>query len=179
LTTDPNHNRLSQVIKGNGYPKLQIKERIAEATSELNKHYFIMMTERISSNNAEILARFIISSKKDRNISRNTVISYIDGIVYLENYHQHKNLEKMDKKDIISFLDSYRKSEAADPLHRWINTYNIRLQTLFKFFRWLYNLKYNESKTVSIPPIMNGIRDLKEKKRAHIKQKIYGLTKMI
>ena len=120
----------------------------------------------MSPNNAEILARFIISSKKDRNISRNTIISYIDGIVYLENHHQHKNLEKMDKKDIISFLDSYRKSEAADPLHRWINTYNIRLQTLFKFFRWLYNLKYNESKTVSIPPIMNGIKRLKRKEKS-------------
>lgn len=171
MTTGPNHNRLSRVIKGNGYSKVQIKERIAEATSELNKHYFIMMTERISPNNAEILARFIISSKKDRNISRNTVISYIDGIVYLENYHQHKNLEKMDKKDIISFLDSYRKSEAADPLHRWINTYNIRFQTLFKFFRWLYNLKYNESKTVSIPPIMNGIKRLKRKEKSSYQAK--------
>ena len=171
MTTDPNDNCLSQIIKGNGYPKVQIKERIAKATSELNKHYFIMMTERISPNNAEILARFIISSKKDRNISRNTVISYIDGIVYLENYHQHKNLEKMDKKDIISFLDSYRKSEAADPLHRWINTYNIRLQTLFKFFRWLYNLKYNESKTVSIPPIMNGIKRLKRKEKSSYQAK--------
>jgi site-specific recombinase XerD len=77
-----------------------------------------MVTERMSSNNADILARFIISGKKERNISRNTVMAYIDGVVYLENYHQHKNLEEINKKDITSFLDSYRKSEAEDPLHR-------------------------------------------------------------
>ena len=45
-------------------------------------------------------------------------MSYIDGVVYLENYHQHKDLEKMNKNDIVSFLDSYRKSGIEDPFHR-------------------------------------------------------------
>ena len=145
-------------MKNNGYQEAEIRQRIAEATSELNKHYAAMVAERMSLNNANILSKFIIISKKERNISRNTVMSYIDGVVYLENYLRHKDLEKMNKNDIVSFLDSYRKSETEDPLHKWISTYNIRFQILFKFFKWLYNSEYNGSKTVSIPPIMNSIK---------------------
>jgi hypothetical protein len=29
------------------------------------------------------------------------------------------------------------------PLHRWINTYNIRLTALYKFFKWLYSPKFD------------------------------------
>ena len=129
MKTRQDHNHLNSTINI-GYNEAGISQRIAEATFELNKHYVTMVAERMSSNNADILSRFIIYSKKERNNSRNTVMSFIDGIVYLENYHQHKDLEKMDKNDITSFLDSYRKSEAEDPLHRWINTYNIRYQAL-------------------------------------------------
>jgi site-specific recombinase XerD len=85
------------------------------------------MTEKMSVYNADILARFIISARKERNIAINTVMIYIVGISYLENYHKHKELDKMDRNDIISFLDSYRKLESVDPSHRWVNTYNIRL----------------------------------------------------
>jgi hypothetical protein len=155
---------LNSSVIDNDYHETEIKQRIVEATSELNKHYVAMVAERMSLKNADILSRFIIAGKKESNISRNTVMTYIDGVVYLENYHQHKDLEKMNKNDIVSFLDSYRKSEAEDSLHRWINTYNLRFQILFKFFKWLYNLKYDdESKKVSIPPVMNGIKRLKRK----------------
>ena len=171
MKTRQDHNHLNSTINI-GYNEAGISQRIAEATFELNKHYVTMVAERMSSNNADILSRFIIYSKKERNNSRNTVLSFIDGIVYLENYHQHKDLEKMDKNDITSFLDSYRKSEAEDPLHRWINTYNIRYQALFKFFGWLYNLKFDdESKKVSIPPVMNGIKRLRRKEKSSYQAK--------
>lgn len=171
MKTRQDHNHLNSTINID-YNEAGISQRIAEATFELNKHYVTMVAERMSSNNTDILSRFIIYSKKERNNSRNTVMSFIDGIVYLENYHQHKDLEKMDKNDITSFLDSYRKSEAEDLLHRWINTYNIRYQALFKFFGWLYNLKYDdESKKVSIPPVMNGIKRLRRKEKSSYQAK--------
>ena len=77
----------------------------------------------------------------------------------------------MNNNDIISFLDGYRKVEAEDPLHKWINTYNIRYQILFKFFKWLHNLKCDGSKTLSIPPIMNGIKRLKRKEKSSYQAK--------
>jgi integrase len=45
----------------------------------------------------------------------------------------------MKREDIISYLNSIRKSEGVDPLHKWIGTYNSRLRNLIRFFKWLYN----------------------------------------
>jgi integrase/recombinase XerD len=80
----------------------------------------------------------------------------------------------MDRNDIISFLDIYRKSETVDPLHKWINTYNIRLNTIYKFFRWLYNSKYDGSAratTSTIPLIISGIRRLRRKEKSSYQAK--------
>ena len=44
----------------------------------------------------------------------------------------------MAREDIVSFLDSFRRSEASDPMHKWIGTYNLYQMTLFRFFKWLY-----------------------------------------
>jgi len=30
----------------------------------------------------------------------------------------------MGRKEILMYLDSYRKPDAADPMHKWIGTYN-------------------------------------------------------
>jgi hypothetical protein len=95
---------LNSSVIDNDYHETEIKQRIVEATSELNKHYVAMVAERMSLKNADILSRFIIAGKKESNISRNTVMTYIDGVVYLENYHQHKDLEKMNKNDLFHFL---------------------------------------------------------------------------
>jgi integrase len=133
------------------------------------------MAERMSVNNADILARFIISARKERNIAINTVMIYIVGISYLENFHKHKELNKMDRNDIISFLDSYRKPKSADPLHRWINTYNIRLTAICKFFKWLYNSKVDGSSagitilTVASP--ITGIKRLNRREKTSYQAK--------
>ncbi len=179
MATNKNH-KLSLVVSGNDCSKLEIRQRIMEATLGLNKGYYVLMTERMSVNNADILAKFVISNRKEKNIAINTVISYIDGISCLDNFHKHKDLDKMDKNDIISFLDSYRKPENIDPLHRWINTYNLRLTVVCKFFRWLYSSKFNgltagasttSSTTIVTPPIVSGI------KRLNRKEKKYGRMK--
>jgi hypothetical protein len=127
LITNQNQKHLGLVVENNGSSNLETRQRIMEATLDLNKRYYTLMAERMSVNNADILARFIISARKERNIALNTVMIYIVGISYLENFHKHKELAKMDRNDIISFLDSYRKPASIDSLHRWINTYNIRL----------------------------------------------------
>jgi site-specific recombinase XerD len=131
----------------------------------------------MSVNNADILAEFIICNRKTRNIAINTVVIYIVGISYLENFHKHKELDKMDRNDIISFLDSYRKPESADPLHRWINTYNIRLTAICKFYRWLYNSKFDgltagtTAASTIIPPIISDIKRLNRKEMSSYQTK--------
>ncbi|MGH9976876.1 MAG: tyrosine-type recombinase/integrase [Nitrososphaeraceae archaeon] len=162
---------MSLVVKNNGSNNIEIRQRIIEATSGLNNHYFTMMAKRMSASNADLLARFIIQNRKDSIIAINTIEMYIDGITYLENYHKHKDLDKMDRNDIVTFLDSYRKPETVDPLRKWIATYNIRLMVIFKFFRWLDSLKHDKLTDMAatervVPPIMNGIKRLKRKEKS-------------
>jgi integrase len=44
----------------------------------------------------------------------------------------------MTKEDVLLYLDSCRKSENDDLLHKWIGTYNSRRIILFRFFKWVY-----------------------------------------
>jgi hypothetical protein len=47
-------------------------------------------------------------------------------------------ITEITREEILAFLDSYRRPESADPLHKWIGTYNIYLMHLMRFFIWLY-----------------------------------------
>ena len=90
-------------MKNNEF-ETEVRQRISEATLDLNKRYYTLMAENMSVDNADILAQFIISARRERNIAINTVMIYIIGISYLQNFHKHKELDKMDRNDIVSFL---------------------------------------------------------------------------
>lgn len=36
-----------------------------------------------------------------------------------------KLLVQLSREDVLAFLNSFRKSEVSDPLHKWIGTYNL------------------------------------------------------
>jgi hypothetical protein len=55
-------------------------------------------------------------------------------------YHKNKPFKDISRNDIIDFLDSLRKTEPQDPLHKWIGTYNLYRMYLLRFFRWYYSL---------------------------------------
>jgi hypothetical protein len=52
------------------------------------------------------------------------------------------HFNKLDRKDVITFLDSLRKSEMVDPLHRWIGTYNLYRVHLIYFFSYFIKIGY-------------------------------------
>jgi integrase/recombinase XerD len=48
-----------------------------------------------------------------------------------------KKFKDLIKDDVLSYLDSNRKLENDDPLHKWIGTYNTKRIILIRFFKWL------------------------------------------
>ena len=74
----------------------------------------------------------------------------------------------MNHDDIISFLNSHRKPEPLDPLHKWIGTYNNRLITLVQFFKWLYNPEL-PSKDRPKPDIIANLQQLRRKEKSTYK----------
>jgi integrase len=78
---------------------------------------------------------------------------------------ERANLKQLDRKDILSFLDSLRKSEIADPLHQWIGYYNLYRVHLTRFFKWLYSPEIEPDKRPK-PPVVGNIQQLKRKEKS-------------
>jgi integrase/recombinase XerD len=94
---------------------------------------------RMSQENALVLAEYIIALKREVN-PRLSYIRYT--IQFLSEMSKaidkNKPFKDMTDIDIYHYLDSSRKPDAQDPLHKWIGTYNTKRMTLMRFFKWLY-----------------------------------------
>ena len=71
----------------------------------------------------------------------------------------------MTKQHILAYLDSLRKPEASDPLHKWIGTYNLYAVLIGKFFRWLYYPDLEPAKRPK-PACIQNISQLKRKEKS-------------
>jgi hypothetical protein len=92
----------------------------------------------ISKENALTIVDFILNTKTEINLSDNHKRNYISLLTQLSKfYYNKKSFKEMNRQDILLFLDSFRKPENSDPLHKWIGTYNQYTVLLIKFFKWL------------------------------------------
>ena len=71
----------------------------------------------------------------------------------------------MKRDDILIYLDSLRKDDSSDPMHKWIGSYNVKRQRLITFFRWFYNNNKSPS-TRQTPEFMKQIPILKRKEQS-------------
>lgn len=97
----------------------------------------------------------------------NASCSYLEDIIGLLGrfsiYLNNVSLKVVKRKDILSFLDGFRKPETLDPLHKWIGTYNICRIHFMRFFRWLYYPDIYPSKDRPKPAPVENIPQLKRK----------------
>jgi integrase len=94
---------------------------------------------RLSRENALVVCDYIIAMKREINPRPNTVRTTIQFLSELsKSIGIEKRFEDMTRDDVLSYLDSCRKLEDDDPLHKWIGSYNSKRTILFRFFKWLY-----------------------------------------
>jgi integrase len=89
-----------------------------------------------------------------------TIFSYFA----LSQYFSSLNMD-IKRDDLVSFLDSLRKTESVDPLHKWIGTYNTYRIELMRFFKWLYNPD-TEYKKRPKPSVIENISELRRKEKS-------------
>ncbi len=53
----------------------------------------------------------------------------------LAEFHNDKAFKDMTKEEIIEFLDSLRKPESLDTLHKWKGNYELTRIILIRFFK--------------------------------------------
>ena len=121
----------------NHYSSLVIDSKINEVTADLPRDCAKIL-HGISEENASIIIDYIHAMKTEVNPSVNYRRENIILLCKLSKYHNDDQFRCMNKENILTFLNSFRKPEELDPLHRWIGTYNTYRIQLLRFFKWLY-----------------------------------------
>ena len=149
--------------------KEDLENKIDYTTKSLSRLYFKNILTKLSHNNlenADIICDYIIAEQTEINIKISTAESRIKVLVWLSNFFNDKlSFRKMKKQDILSYLNSLRKSILEDEKQKWIGTYNVRQIILNKFFRWLYNPDEPDQKKRITPDTMKGIKQLSRKEK--------------
>ena len=145
------------------------ERRIENATEGLSSECFNFLHNRVLPANREnvlTICDYISSLKSEINPSdgyrKNNIILLCTFSIFFKNA---KLFKEITREDILSFLDSFRKIESVDPLHKWIGTYNLYRIQLMRFFKWLYypDIEYKQRPK---PSIIENIPQLKRKEKS-------------
>ena len=153
-------------------PQNELERKIDFITHDLSKSYFrnaLVKLVKESGDNANIICDYIIAEINEINIKPLTREGKIKILIWLSNFHSGRSFRDMSKNDVLSYLNSSRKSVSEDSSQRWIGTYNGRQMILLKFFRWLYNPDEADQRKRITPTCMQGIRRLSKKEKTPYK----------
>ena len=135
--------------------------RIDETTAGLAAS-FAKQLHSISEHNASTIIEYIASMKSEVNLADHYRRDLIVMLCRFTKYNDDKTFKDLTRSDILRFLDSFRKTEDQDPLHKWIGTYNIYRIHLLRFFKWLYYPDIEPDNRPK-PPIIENIPKLRRK----------------
>ncbi len=146
-----------------------IKTKIEHAVEGLPSRCFENICNMVlpgSEENVLFICDYMSSLKSEINPSdryrKDTIILLCTFSTFFKNA---KLFKEITRDDVLSFLDSFRKIETVDPLHKWIGTYNTYRIQLMRFFKWLYfpDIEYKQRPK---PPVVENIHQLKRKEKS-------------
>jgi hypothetical protein len=141
------------------------ERRITLLTEGLEPRYTNALGN-ISKENALAIVDFILNIKIEINLSDNHKRNYISVLTQLSKfYHNKKSFKEINREDILLFLDSFRKPENSDPLHKRIGTYNQYTVLLIKFFKWLHYPDIEAHRRMK-PQVVENIFQLRRKEQS-------------
>jgi integrase/recombinase XerD len=117
--------------------------------------YPVRLVQRPSKQNALIISKYILAMNAEVNPSSSHKESQLKTLCFLSDFHKQKPFSEMTRDDVLKYLDSHRRPEEADPLHKWIGTYNLRRDHLRRFFKWLHYPELEQGKRPTPPVVMN------------------------
>lgn len=141
-----------------------IDRKIEEITAGLSGIYSKNLLYA-SENNASVIIEYIAAMKIEINPSDNYRKDLIEFICRFSKFNKNKPFKELTRTDVIRFLDTLRKTETQDPLHKWIGTYNVYKIHLLRFFKWLYSPDIEPDKRQK-PPVIDNIPQLRRKERS-------------
>jgi hypothetical protein len=117
----------------------------------------------ISKRNSACIIDYIINElKRENNASVNYVRMNIYAIIDLVKHCEKSDMRVITREDVLSYLDSLKKAETQDPMHKWIGTHSLHRVILCKFFKWLYYSDIDSKKRLK-PNVVENIPKYKRK----------------
>lgn len=114
-----------------------LQKRIEETAAGLRPSY-VKVLRIIPEENAMTIIDYISAAMIEVNLSDHYRRDLIQALSLFSRQTGNKDFRQMTRNDIVSFLAGFRKTDASDPLHKWIGTYNVFRIHLMRFFKWLY-----------------------------------------
>jgi len=146
--------------------QLLFDRKVDQATAGLDSHYHKSLKNKVSKENALAISNFILAMKSEINPSDNYRKLIIAVLGKFSCFHNNqKPFSEISREDVLSYLDSFRKPEGTDPLHKWIGTYNLYRMLLVRFFRWFYYQDIEPNKRPK-PKAVENIAQLKRKEQS-------------
>jgi integrase len=156
------NNRRHQQYYNNAV--ILLDKKIDDVTAGLQPQ-FSNCLHNIIEENALTITNYIQAMMTETNLSDNYRKGVIKLLYIFSKHNKDKPFRVVTKKDILAFLDSFRRSEASDPMHKWIGTYNTYRIHLLRFFKWLYYADVEPDRRPR-PKIIENIPHLKRKEKS-------------
>jgi hypothetical protein len=141
-----------------------LDRKIDETTAGLSS-YYVKNLRSIGAMNSAIVVDYIATLKIEVNLSGHYRKNILELLCRFSKYNESKPFRDITRTEIITFLDTYRKTDIQDPLHKWIGSYNTYRIILMRFFKWLYYPDIEPGKR-SKPAVIENIPQLKRKEKS-------------
>jgi integrase len=155
-TIESNYDRKLEIVSSD------LKKEYSNLLKKIPREYALTVLDYMISLNAEVNPS--VNYRKDI-MKCLTRFCHYKQLSLSSSLKKQTNLKQVDRKDVLAFLDSLKKSETADPLHRWIGTYNLYRVHIIRFFKWLYYPDIEPDKRPK-PPVVENIQQLKRKEKS-------------
>jgi integrase/recombinase XerD len=141
-----------------------LNKKLEDIKSKISSSYTINLL-LATGENVPTIINYIDAMDTEINYSSNYGNNTIGSLYRFSKYHKNKPFKDITRNDIVEFLDSLRKTETNDPLHKWVGNYNLCRIYLLRFFRWFYSPDIEPSKRPT-PAVMDNIPKLKRKEKS-------------
>ena len=78
----------------------------------------MQVLQRESSKNLDIINDYITAMQTEINLSKGYKTLTIEILTKLSQFHKDKPFANMKREDIIAYINSLRKPDAQDPMHK-------------------------------------------------------------
>jgi len=115
--------------------------------------------------NVFVIISYIHAMRTEVNLSDNYRKDIIKLLSIFSKFNKNKPFNVVTKADILAFLNSFRRDETTDQMHRWIGTYSTYRIHLLRFFKWLYFPDIEPAKRPK-PESIQNIPELRRKEKS-------------